>query len=1272
MNILDVIEEMRNNSKKVEVRVKPKGMSVKSDIKESNQKVSLIGRLQQVINNPKADEEKQSIIKDYLVLTENQLKASNLVLKNINEDIKEEFKNLIKEMEANLISESYMEKVNQGVQYDLVDGVRAQRYHLEKIQDATLNWIRNDINNYYSNRYALLKNTDMEDIEVIRKIEINNSTVVLHTDENEYSFPSSKLSSIGGFIVLRAQIITETLDIDELAKEGRKNAQQSKKAEAEAKLWLMINPLLVQAPNGKVLVAKLDYLKHGFADYLETLAERRKLRSKFYKTFLTKEEQSELNALPSKRDIVLKLQKLELPEPNNCIVFPFGYLEDSGIEFINNVNGNNKEGILYETLVDYNFIPMETLEKQYKIRRNLKDIESLRSIVMKFNDTLSKVTDFYFAYDIFNEIITPSILVKKFGEYQAEQFYDFPSDTHPIIGCLAEGMSVYVPEGSTIPEILDNGFQDNEEYVKFKKGMKKYEKTRDKFIEFIYSLEKIHEISEAFENCFEITELLDLLNNANARLDLMEKILDSLYVDVFTEEWFITMYTVYNYYGDSTQFSELIIKLAQGNEETKNNFERDKLRAKEYLSNMVKEVKKIRERFIQVKNYCLEFQRYRDKFNNLLLSRAVPLSLSNLDCVKEIEVEDYKLPVNFGPILINSLLKLDGFEESLKNSYKMRLPIFASNGSVYEKVRSIVQKLQNREYVNWSEILKILLPPGRLQKSKIRLCPEIRELIDVLEEEIKSLNSAGKFYKSDKELPEEIHKFNKLINDLINHYKGAICSINFEKLISYIINVEEGEGISGLELMRFIPYPKLVSKYFEVPEEAVVYPAILNYNRLFTEIPNLPPIYLALNHMLNTVKMELDLIKGDLTESIPLLNSLNKLNKDLERINNRKHDDLSLANKHDNVIKQFYNFLGKLESIRQLCLTKKPYNEIKDEINQILEKESTSINIPYNRSLSSVTEEIEEMIKSPVKYQIPVSVAEKCSLIFNNLKEELSNVKKEILDEKLKAIQNKEKDINEKSAQIEEIKNQLNLFIEKRIQEVTDKALNLYDINEIKKKLYKAWVVMKFDKFRKGRVALTYLLTLVQDEPAQVQAAIFHIIIEFLLNLKENELTEKSEVDNIIRNFELLTFTLKLNTLKINKTDTVELLNALNEEKSSKISEEDKKLLDEFLKSLYGKDEEELKEAFLNFEKKELISPELYLKIVYGNEAENIRKYPKWYNPDFDLAENIKIMLLCGVSREALDQEHLKDNYLMWIVDNTEIDPDFIEKIKENLKEGES
>ena len=1291
--ILDKISNMRKKyeeeSKKVEVKFrpiakkpKPKTEPPKENLTPMMQRLRARGSSSVTVFTSEELEENNSIKEKYLELLGDQMKAGNLLIRDVMESIDREFKEIIKD--------SDLYKGNG--EHDLTTKMnnitlRKERYEImELTKNQMKNWVQRDIVNYFTNKYERVKMIEPQDIEVIRKIKFTESDVVFTTDEGEYIFDGKKISNFGGYINLRTQIMTEVYDLDKLFKVMiSKNKKES--AEAQAKLRLMMEPLLVPAPNGKYLMASLKYLQKSMWEYLESVSTRNNLRTiALQKAKLSKEEQEiykeDAKGIPPRKVVEDMMQHLRPPRDNRLIVYPFGFLEESGIEFEYDLDFSSKiggSGRIDEITED--FIRWEIVDKYKVIRDITKQIEEVRKTMIDLSEAQRKSEDADCIYGTYMKLIDVDYINKEFSKDDINNLLlaTQTEDHHVFIQTLTKQLINYgiiseskntnkkakkedPDEGKNIdlkkelisvirednPDTLEGSEDDpyvgSEGYLSEATRDRGYKRGRAIKKRFIDYMNLIHESKTLVNKIEGIIETLEKImfyeKDMTVRLELLQDVLNTYKLPIKVD-WFRFLGTLYSdlYFDFSIEYPKLLD--AETREETWKEIEGH---IEEYMKQIQSIENKIKEKARDLENARKEYTENRKTLQKIqsLIGAEKKLELDNL----EIKVEVNGYPVDMTAMVLDLLFEqVPGLESSIDESSKFSLPIPTSNEDNYLKVREMVKILGGRDYVHWADVLKILLGDSSLINSRIRILPEINDLKSspLIDKDLRRVNDLRKFFNANLiPVEEDEYKFNQMMNVIFNNYKGLICSINYDKLMKYVI--EETESLKGEEIVKYIPNVKVVDFYFPIPHESVVYPK-LQMSKLITEIPNLPTTYIALNHVMDTLSKEFasseDQFEGGLDFAIEYAELKRKFEL-LRRIKPYDRELSSLKTEYDSKLNDVYYLYAKLKGAARPD-RRMDYEEVLERIHKLY-----------------LMNENDDKFKNAYEKSV-------------QLKEELKEIDSDISKYEKMSQEKAKDDMLELTNKMSEVKKSLNEVIGEGLDKVTKKVVHYYNPTESRNNLISAWKHMKLDTFGKGRVLLNYIFTLVQDETPIVQSAIFLIVREFLMDLNTSKALrlkmEKSEVEKIEYTFQLVAFALKQDrVLRIKSEDLVEISNNLNPG-GKKLTPEEEDMLDKFLVSLEGLSEDQISEAFKNYQHKELLNDELYLAIVYRDVNKLETQYPRWYVRDFNLAENIKIMLECGMSQEELMAEHREDTKLMSIVQDVQIDEKYLETLKRQLTE---
>ena len=1235
-NIIDQLREMNKKKKEQTPTVKfkpvekPKVITPEATITTNRAPVnSLTAKLKGLGSEaPKFEDPKKIRIKEnYKKILENQLKAGNLVLKESVSTINKVFLDVMKEDESYNIDEDLLqsERRNKAL-------VRAERKkYLEVTKDQLVKAISRDINEHFSRRYQAIDNIPVENIEIIKKIKVTERDIVYYTDEGEYTIDGKKAESFGGYLHLNRRFLTEYLDLDKLSLAIKKDNNSSRIAETKA--WLMMSPLVVPTEEGKILLAPTDYIEQTLVEYVDNIKSRQKSIKAFHEKVNYKKQEKDVEEVykPNPRKIIEDLMMFKEPFHSSLIYYPYNSMPDNGIELeldidfteISYIQTLNK--LHYESM---DFISWENL-KSAKENADISDI-----INRAFLD-LSQARDKITSVDSIPNVLTIEDKVDK--------------DEVTITG-IDE-----VEEINSLIRKASNATEDDSEDE---------EDGKDKKSKVANTADEKKKAWKAFkkkcEDCFNTVSYF--------RFDQVDEVIRILNESMYSEKDYTQelgrILSALNALKNREMFKQIVTPLAYY---CKNDMSVD-IGIDRNLYQTIEEEKvetiiegRVTDFLIRVNQTLSEFGEFYDEYLEKvkeigriqnIVGKAIKIPwLSNLS----LDVDTGTIPLKLAPVVLNTLVeRVPELEEEVKNIRKSADPILSNKlrNVEYEKIRTVVKAFGDRVSVNWFEILKVVaLVDSSLNRSYIKTYPDVKELINIpeLRGDMARLNSLGKFIAANNIPSEQEDNFNQMFNEIAISKKGLLCAIDYRSLASYL--VEEEDLYKGEDLVRFIPNVRIVDKYFPITESSKVYPKIYS-ERLALEIGNIPAVYLALHHILDTIKYNISFDSGMFKDNFDDIMRYSELKYQLEneRYSMRFIDELNaLYDAHDRSIKLL---IGLAKSERIETLNRSLKDVMSDFINTLTEREKNldKESSTYEKDLQNIKESINKFNEY---YKEGMKSDEDAKVLKEDQEEKLRQKRENIL------------------AEMNVLKDKIDESVGKELNSLIDKVDVFYNRTKSYGDLQAAWKYYDFDKFTKGRVLLNFIVTYVADYSDITQAAIFNIIREFLIDckdreniLKQNNLTRP---DVVSRMFEFVAFTLKLkDVLKLNSSDEIEISTSV-EDTTGGMSKEDEQVLVNFLNNLQGKTDIEVINSFKAFSRKDLIADDLYLKVVYDDQDTLEKIYPRWYNRDFNIAENIKIMLECGVAETSLNPEHLADKKLMEIVNNTEVDKDLIARLKDYM-----
>lgn len=1226
-DIIDKIREMKKDySERQVARVTFNPVDkVEEKPKEDEKPQGILGKLKANTKdavNVAVDKEKEQIKEDYLTLCKNQMKASNLILTDTMMQIEKVFREMLKEDDSYNLDDYLLKSEKQ--ERAIMRNQKREYLQLSKLQLEKA--LTADMTNFFSRKFQEIRDLKSDNIEIIRKVKLTTEKLTLTTDEGDYELDARKASYFGGYIYLRRNMLTETVDLEKIAKDLLMKNNKTK-AVAQTKAWITISPIYVPVGDDKVLMMPLDYLKDALSEFLTTIDKRMAAKKKAMSQHGLKDEEEFVASFgmdKTPREIVESLLALEEPESRAVILFPYNKLQDNGVDFECDLE---QKGELFISTIE----KMNQESADFITWNSVKQLKETSEIEKKFLDIikmLDKSTrpDLVDSGDIEKydlDLPKDDDDEEKVEEVESAEADESEESEEANVERLVQELTGNAPIAKKSSPKKDS-----------KKNLTKMKKHYEALLEIQY--EKISEL-----------------------------ISDIKSTEITSRDWSIPVEAVKHtlteikFTLDDELYNKCLVEVIQKDSGI------NEVIATDVATRMLEDLARNREvALVELDTFLEVYNQQRKKVSAMqsAISSAMKYPyLDNLDLNVKAEYATLKL----APLLTEGLLETySDLKQEVESLQKYPIPIIKPNLTKreYDKIRLVVKQFGDRPYVNWLEILKIVaLRETSLLKSNIRFFPDIQALKDIpeLKEDMIRLNGLRKFVVAS-ELNEEEDLFNKMFNEIATKRKGLLCAIDYKGLIWYIVNTEE--PLKGEELVQYIPAMTIVNKYFSITESIRTYDKI-EVDRLIAEVSNIPATYLAMTHVLKTIENSLsfeDTIFGDSYKDLEvyeeLKNSLRKAQVSDGNVIRTWHIE------HDNALAEMRNMLKELR-VRRNFNVKQPVGmylptRTKEAIEYILDNPQY-----FNFGNKDVTP--------------PITVQEE----IQGYREKLATLQNTVIECDKKSEEYKKQSLETKRLEIEEITKKIadaKAVVDKGIGHEVEKMINrlssFYDYNSSYQDFVSAWKFYKFDTFSKGKIMFNFIQTYLSDNSDIVKSAIYNMVRQYLLDskevleaLKQSGKTEAEAIENIFR---LLVYMFRLDkVLVLESQDKLELESAINAEKPQTMSDEDKAVLDMFLANLSGQSDAYIAKAFRDFERKDLLDDELYLSVAYNNEAELEALYPAWYNRDFNLAENIKIMLLCGVPMDKIDKNHKGDKKLMGIVKDTDIDPQYIIKLMDYLQE---
>lgn len=1198
VGILDSLIHMKrdyDNRQTPEVSYKPIEKVIEKAPPEpkSNPKRGLLGKIMAVNEESlptKLDKEKDTIREEYLKVYKNQLIASNNLFTDIRNTIKNVFSQMLKEDDSYYLDNDYLreEKEQKSI-------IRAERRKaLTMSQNQLVKALNEDLIKHYSKKVDVFTKLKPEDIELVRKVRFTETDVVYTTDDGVYTLDGRKANAFGGYLSLRQNFLTETLELIDLLKQGAKSDKEGG-AKSQGMLWLMIEPLVIPTGQNKVLLLPMGYLQKALLNHIDNEKKRSGVNEGLKKT----RRSEEVDAIrdyyrETPREIVEGLLSFKKPINRSISFFPYKSLEDFGVEVEFDVNykqTNYTDVVVEREINSIDYIGWEELLQLGEINNidkastsALEKIKDIDSIKIKLENNVDKINN----------------LLIKIKSLNNE------GDDEGIVSAEKSLNTLYM-EQSNICEGICNYINK----MSFKE-----------VTNLITTVEKSHNTHRNLT--LRMTRVFTSLQDLQLRFRNLDTVEDSL------KNYFLEL--DYDEKASEEMTENYLNKLTDTIDSAVNHFSY-------FLGNYKEKRSKI------------------DKIQSLIGGFILNPSLQNL----HLDIRRGSSGrLQLAPIMLEGLLSLyPELNCEVNNLNKFPTPIINYNleSAPYEKIRAIIKHFGDREYVNWYEILKIVaLAESSLIATNVKVYEDIKSLIQVpeLKDDLERLNNRQKFVQPTA-VSSKVDVFNRMFNNIAVNKKGLLCSIDYKGLGNYLVS--ETDEFTGEEFIKYIPSLKSITEYYEVIGVANPLPK-LYADRLMKEVPNLPATYLAINHIMSTIKGQASLEKEIFSEHLGRMDEYYKLMDSLSKVGLNRKYQASLQELYRESETESYKLVKLLNELagRSIARYYSPL-EMQEKIEQILEDYPRY----YKKHNPGTKEDEVKLIEKGRKYKEDYSAC-------------VANIEEiELRINKLKQISEKDRmdRIEELTLKIKEVKSILDSNVGEEARHMLNKITEYYDKNTLENDLRSAWRYFNFDKFSKGKILLNYILTYTSEYGDLTQAAMFSIIRDSLMDYRkvENSLKAKGTgvVDITISLFEYLCFEFKLDrVLRINATDRLEINSNLSQNIVG-VSKEDTALLRNFYNGLQGKTETEIKKEFKAFDRVDLIDDDLYLRIVYDNESSLELDYPSWYNADFNIAENIKIMLDCGVTKSSLNPEHLEDKKLMKIVENTEINDSFLEDIRRNL-----
>lgn len=1262
-------------------------------------------------------EEIQKVVNDYKKVVSNQEIASNIVFLDIKQSIHEEFDLILHEEE-----EFKEKKVKDLKSFDTSSSQRKDiKNALDQYRESTVNLIERDIRKHFTNKRNLIESIPERDIELVRKIHFTERNVEYTTDHGHYVFDGRETSLFGGFINLNLDIITENIDIaDVIRRMALKN--KDAKAKAYAHFWLLIEPFLVQANNDKWLMLPLEYIFSALTHYQETLAERQASE----KSFISKARinDSDIRLLnegkTSRRELVLRLQNLDVPKTSSLILFPYNFLKESGIDFTMDISERELSNMLSTINRKDHFIRFDELENDIKHRNYLEELNKVRRYILRMTEyqretkvglqierlarTIEGITDTETMTSLLGEdyvtrlqkreyrnlrsIVgypSESAILQRRKENEEEVEFDMnineptvrkvmtKDEENKIIDNLTDAEYIEyiadIQQGKT-PRVLRGNTQSRKTSKKGKDNATELlDIERELFINYldIFSIE-VEGIMSVLK---ESEKFISVDKNLETYLGRLKGDIDSLtYVDPGNNSELDELTLVYIVDGSNKLFEvnltldDIVNEgLAGRDYRDLEEFQRVKQALKErlYYINTLLSGKEGEDGFIGLKNYTTQaietYNRGRANHHEMvsLLGQINQPEVRNLKST--IKLDNYELDISH--LILDGLKKAEpSLAEHITKSTKYSLPVRRAKSDDYVLVRAIAIALrQEQGKTNWKDMLKLVLAESKQPRTYIRNTPELGILLKdpIVLPKIKLVNdnqkirNVGEGEGEIKPLTDKDHKLNEMFDELFKDRPGLICAIDFVSLMNYIISVDTGL-YEGNEIVKYIPAPFLVNKYFPVPRTSMIYPVINNL-ALNEEITRQPPVYVGLNSIMDLASREMEL-------------SIDKLREHIELV-------LDYKEEIDSINVQPVKGLGE---IRAASLN--------------YDSELNRYGVLYRRMVTDSTthfdiiegrKRIENMIANHLEFNIPTSEAREYETIYNEIGENLKKYERE-LDEARKAREDILEEVyTKRNDKVKEMKEKVDKELGGTIDEIVTKIIRYHDHERAKAGLINLSDKIGLMRFPKGQALINFIITFVKDEVGFIQGAIFRIVEKFLHDITTIESNRGIDSPNAraeeIKNiFRIMIGELNIqNSLRLSFKEEMELDQLFRpREETVHITEEDVKYVRDFVANNQYSSPETFRNEIRNFDKKDMIPDSNYIDILSNDPDFLEEMYKGWYNVDLTLSDNLSVMLACGFPKEELNPKHLNDKKLMDIVESTQIDEDYIESMKRTIEYNRS
>ena len=1153
-----------------------------------------------------------------------------------------------------------------------------------------------DILGKYQDRLNLIKdlNNNLDNIEIVRKITYSPTRITYYTDNGNYSFDSRRNSLFGGYIIQSVRVVTEDLNLDEILK-GIDAKSKDIRTKNTNLFWLMLEPFLGRADDGKYLIMGTDYLKASMGYYKE-IYKKKSMKK------ITKEigdfKDDEYKALMKETHLDFQTmikyinKHLSIPKTGICVSYPYFTLKASNVDFEFDFDKDEIDFTKFDSFLnlDREFIEFDSLEKmsnELKVTNQTKRMCSYLDNLIKFSSkmdlngyilSMKDASDWdtmkrRYGKDI--EKVNGEELYNLFINNYVEHYTDkelTEIDKNGDPSQKDETEKLREKRGNKIKSIFNNGYKNVEEFFK---NLASFD--FEMYQALSVNLPDMIDLNVDFKVKRVLSKLSELIENLNNFSD-----------NHMPNDYMVAMHIII---GNNLPLSLII----EGFKEIEVNSNNGWLDKHPILSKYAKDSRlwleekqaEIRVSYTTLEDSFKEFLRIKKKSEeiNRMFNRVKPTSLRDLDCII-----DVGMPVDFSGIIIERLMNEPEIRQAVNDIELYPSPIIGKVTLMdYNKFRSIFVYLNKKgiQISNWLEILKIFVPTSPHPQALVRLVPEIQELVGLSEvyNELKQINELGKIRRVSPEsswdavikrtesnlptLTAEELKINLLMSDIFTNHLGLMCAIDFTSLANYIVNTEFSE-IQGSEIVKFVPLPQVVNKYFPIRRTI---PRVRIRENLYRELKFAPPTLLAIKEILNTSKIYLtnnrDMDKiAELSETVSEYNKVIAELRDVDFTIEKGGYGTSLV-ELNNLMSRYSTLYKNMNSFSPLKNEFKKYTEFEEEDFFKVRKEMEEFADKYYNVNSSYKEELNKLDKllNRVLDDLREEKTKKLETLMDLKSDKIDNLSRSDKD-RINKIEWELKGIEKTSKEMYETEIAIHKQSGDYILDTQNFIIEYYNKDEVFKQIQTALQMLDLHYLRKTGVVANYIKTITDPLPDLIAAAYMSVILDYLIQLKDlykespfNSV--KSTLEKIETLFPRLTFVLGLdNSLKLTKKDLKDAEEKLEYEfgeleRSAEEIEEVQKFLD-----LLRKTPEDMRADMVkNYPNLDIINDRTYEDIVYPSTEDYSKMYPDFYHDDFSFAENMRLRLELGYT---LRPEHLSDAKLMSIVHSFIIDEEFLKDFK--------